>query len=274
MTWTVDSNTLFLYRFFFYSVVGGAGLGGIGNLLPGGGSGGPEDTKKQEAVKRHASWLLILKHSTRCAGKCAYGTHCDSAKELWTHMKTCKDQSCAHPRCKISIELLKHFGKCQAPSCPICVPVRDVMKNQKAKTDQPPGGAPPPPSHPPGPGRVTFTAGGRHPTGAGVSAGGMSGHGGVDPAETERRRQLDEEELREAQLTAKRRKLAETAEYLGSSLLETFMPENIKVHVASLRSKDPLTRVDIERWVSPKYIKSIAFGFITVCAMPSLLLVA
>ena len=68
--------------------VGGGAAGGAGGPASGGGSG--ENKSKQDAVKRHASWLLILKHSLKCQGDCPYGAHCTAARELWVHMRDCK----------------------------------------------------------------------------------------------------------------------------------------------------------------------------------------
>ena len=91
-----------------------------------------EQSKLQ--VLKQQRWLLFLRHCAKCTlpeSECTYGGNCTVAKQLWQHLSKCRDSTCLYPRCKASRDLLHHHQKCQSTSCPVCVPVKQYVSQQR-----------------------------------------------------------------------------------------------------------------------------------------------
>lgn len=90
-----------------------------------------------DADLRKARWLLFLRHASKCqaaVGECPITPNCHAAKQLWEHALTCSRTSCNYPRCIATRELLEHHASCKDAGCPVCSPVRNVMRKQRQRT--------------------------------------------------------------------------------------------------------------------------------------------
>lgn len=91
-----------------------------------------EERKNQ--ILKQQRWLLFLRHCAKCTAgpnQCQYKTTCALAKELWRHLIDCKDDQCQYPRCAPSRILLQHHQKCKDKTCPVCMPVKQYVSNQR-----------------------------------------------------------------------------------------------------------------------------------------------
>lgn len=83
------------------------------------------------ANKQLQQRVLLLRHSSKCPaqnGKCQITPRCWSMRILWTHIIRCNQQVCATPHCVSSRYALMHFFRCKDPICPVCVPVRQRVR--------------------------------------------------------------------------------------------------------------------------------------------------
>jgi E1A/CREB-binding protein len=88
---------------------------------------------REHILKQQQQRLLLLRHAaSECPhsnGACPSTPNCWRMKQLWKHMKICKDQGCKIAFCVSSRYVLMHYSKCKEQSCQVCGPVREVMKN-------------------------------------------------------------------------------------------------------------------------------------------------
>ncbi|XP_051125312.1 histone acetyltransferase HAC1-like [Andrographis paniculata] len=90
---------------------------------------------REQQHKNQTRWILFLKHAQRCPypeGKCLE-PNCLSAQKLWKHMESCNVSQCKYPRCDGSKRLYDHYLRCQDQNCPVCVPVKNFIKSQRAR---------------------------------------------------------------------------------------------------------------------------------------------
>ncbi|XP_043708765.1 histone acetyltransferase HAC1-like isoform X2 [Telopea speciosissima] len=82
-------------------------------------------------------WLLFLDHARACSapeGKCPE-VNCVTVQKLCRHIVSCNVDNCSYPRCQPSKALLLHFRSCRGPECPVCVPVKNILRlNRQAHT--------------------------------------------------------------------------------------------------------------------------------------------
>ena len=79
--------------------------------------------------KQKARRLLLLRHASKCQaehGNCKL-SYCGRLKQLWEHVKECREQNCEVPHCMSSMSVLRHYRKCNHSRCQICEPVRDDL---------------------------------------------------------------------------------------------------------------------------------------------------
>ena len=57
------------------------------------------------------------------------------ARKLWDHVLVCKTAGCVYPRCIVTRELLKHYHHCKDENCPVCEPVKAVIRVNKVGRD-------------------------------------------------------------------------------------------------------------------------------------------
>lgn len=91
-----------------------------------------EDRKNQ--ILKQQRWLLFLRHCAKCTlseKDCPYKNNCTVAKQLWDHIIKCKLPQCSYPRCTPSRELLRHHQRCVASNCPVCTPVKQYVAKQR-----------------------------------------------------------------------------------------------------------------------------------------------
>lgn len=84
------------------------------------------------AVRQQIQRILLLRHAARCPherGKCPHISHCGALKDLWCHVSSCSDRNCQFRHCVSSRYILAHYSKCDSTECPVCVPVRGVIKS-------------------------------------------------------------------------------------------------------------------------------------------------
>ena len=107
----------------------GALPGGLGD------PGGPGvDAQRQQQYSKQQRWLLFLRHASKCTapeGQCQVTPHCHMARQLWTHIASCRDRECTFSRCNASRTLLHHHQHCRDARCPVCGPVRQQVMNQQ-----------------------------------------------------------------------------------------------------------------------------------------------
>jgi E1A/CREB-binding protein len=78
-------------------------------------------------LKQRQQRLLLLRHASICKaepGKCTETPHCVKMKEVWNHIKNCRDQNCDVPHCVSSRCVLSHYHRCKDSGCTVCEPVR------------------------------------------------------------------------------------------------------------------------------------------------------
>ncbi|XP_022721383.1 histone acetyltransferase HAC1-like isoform X2 [Durio zibethinus] len=83
--------------------------------------------------RNQVRWLLFLRHARRCKapeGKC--DGYCFTVRKLLSHMDICESSQCSYPRCHHSKILIRHHKTCANAACPVCVPVNNYVKAQKA----------------------------------------------------------------------------------------------------------------------------------------------
>jgi E1A/CREB-binding protein len=111
------------------SAANGALPGGLGD------PGGPGvDAQRQQQYSKQQRWLLFLRHASKCTapeGQCQITPHCHMARQLWTHIASCRDRECTFSRCNASRTLLHHHQHCRDARCPVCGPVRQQVMNQQ-----------------------------------------------------------------------------------------------------------------------------------------------
>jgi len=54
-------------------------------------------------------------------------------KEFCEHISTCQNIDCKVRDCVSSRYILSHYRRCKDKHCPVCVPVKDVIKRMKWK---------------------------------------------------------------------------------------------------------------------------------------------
>jgi len=87
--------------------------------------------------------LLLLRHASKCPfpeGQCPVTAICGGMKKLWTHISSCKDQSCPVQHCMSSRYVLSHYRRCKDSGCEACEPVREVIRESQAKAQAASGG--------------------------------------------------------------------------------------------------------------------------------------
>jgi hypothetical protein len=81
--------------------------------------------------------LLLLRHSSKCIhleDRCPVSPHCLTMKNVWLHIKGCKDQNCKIRHCISSRYILSHYSNCRQTGCLVCSAVREaVRKNYNRK---------------------------------------------------------------------------------------------------------------------------------------------
>ncbi|GAB4815528.1 hypothetical protein N2152v2_002574 [Parachlorella kessleri] len=217
-----------------------------------------EQQRKQQILKQQR-WLLFLRHCAKCpAGvegeaQCQYGTTCHVAKELWKHLINCKDQFCTYPRCQPSRMLLRHHQKCTSAQCPVCTPVKQYVSKQRAMMMSRKAAALPPEQ------RQAYLmrlqqVGASHPElmqlmegGGGTVVGGASGASAATAAQPDPFAAMHpslaavmnngggNNILAEAQAAPKRQRTI-LQENMGTSLIEFFNQQQIRLHLEKLKA--------------------------------------
>mmetsp|Transcript_24255 Transcript_24255/g.82875 ORF Transcript_24255/g.82875 Transcript_24255/m.82875 type:complete len:1312 (+) Transcript_24255:116-4051(+) len=201
----------------------------------------PEEANKAELqrayITKQQRWLLFLRHASKCLapeGQCQYTPYCHVARGLWEHVLQCQDQNCQYPRCVVSKELLRHHQRCQDSRCQVCAPVRQAMHKQRQQAalqqqaqqqallrQQQAGHA--------GPSNKRQKV--EHGQAAMMAAGGMvAGQVAVGPNGQPLMPGGNKMTSIKGQVGTKKSSGVE-----GTSLLETFSPEEIKAHLFGLR---------------------------------------
>lgn len=110
-------------------------VGGVANgALPGGLGEPGVDAQRQQQYSKQQRWLLFLRHASKCTapeGQCKITPHCHMARQLWSHIASCRDRECTFNRCNASRTLLHHHQHCRDARCPVCGPVRQQVMNQQ-----------------------------------------------------------------------------------------------------------------------------------------------
>lgn len=84
------------------------------------------------AVQQQIRRILLLRHAKRCPherGQCPHLAICGNLKSLWSHVSSCSDRNCQFRHCISSRYILAHYSKCDSADCPVCVPVRNMIKS-------------------------------------------------------------------------------------------------------------------------------------------------
>lgn len=103
----------------------------------------PTDGQARERLQKQQRLLMFLRHCAKCkVTDCPYGNNCETGKQLWHHITSCRDQQCAYPRCVHARDLLRHYQKCRRHDCPICGPIKQVGVDGSGRTLSQPGGPP------------------------------------------------------------------------------------------------------------------------------------
>jgi E1A/CREB-binding protein len=109
----------------------------IGSLPPvGQPSTGAIDPQRAQQYSKQQRWLLFLRHASKCTaqeGQCNISPHCHMARQLWTHLGSCRERDCQYNRCNASRTLLHHYKVCTDPRCPVCGPVKQMI-NKRPQT--------------------------------------------------------------------------------------------------------------------------------------------
>ncbi|DBB11054.1 TPA: hypothetical protein ACH3X3_006520 [Trebouxia sp. C0006] len=93
----------------------------------------PKLPRREQIVESQCSRLQLLHHAFHCSESqetCHIGRGCLATKHLWQHILACDSVNC-DPRCVSSKQLVMHHQTCQCPACPICVPVRANVAEER-----------------------------------------------------------------------------------------------------------------------------------------------
>jgi E1A/CREB-binding protein len=95
---------------------------------------------RRQIVIQQQQRLLYLRHASRCThppnspGCCPQGyAACGPMKALWEHIAGCRDQCCPYPHCVSSRYVLSHYHRCKEEGCPVCAPVRQVVRESRLR---------------------------------------------------------------------------------------------------------------------------------------------
>ncbi|KAL3624661.1 hypothetical protein CASFOL_031329 [Castilleja foliolosa] len=90
---------------------------------------------RERQLKNQQRWLLFLRHARRCPapeGKCQE-PNCLTAQKLLKHTEHCSVFQCSYARCYLTRVLVDHHKQCQDTSCPVCIPVKNYVKQAQLK---------------------------------------------------------------------------------------------------------------------------------------------
>jgi E1A/CREB-binding protein len=88
--------------------------------------------KEKIAITRNKQQRLsLMYHSANCRGDmgCKIKQHCAKMKILLHHMAACQGSRCAVAHCATTSTIYNHYLKCKDINCPVCAPVRNIMRN-------------------------------------------------------------------------------------------------------------------------------------------------
>lgn len=89
------------------------------------------DRKRADSYAKRQKWLLCLWHANQCSmsqGHCKIVSDCHIVQQLWTHLRSRCRMSCEYPGCQTSRILLYHFDGCTESRCPVCITVKQKIK--------------------------------------------------------------------------------------------------------------------------------------------------
>lgn len=101
----------------------------------------PRDSEKSNRIIRNQmKRLILLRHASKCSkGILCTVKHCFQMKNLWNHMKICRDKNCTTEHCLSSRCVLNHYRICKennrARHCEVCAPVTKIEEQQNAEGD-------------------------------------------------------------------------------------------------------------------------------------------
>ena len=84
---------------------------------------------QEKRIKDDQERILQLFHASTCQyenGSCPKSPFCIDSKNLWIHIKACRDNNCKLLQCVNSRRILSHYRDCKA--CAICTPVREAIR--------------------------------------------------------------------------------------------------------------------------------------------------
>jgi hypothetical protein len=93
----------------------------------------PQQLLQQQQLEQKKHLLVLLLHASKCSAgnpqnpeMCVW-QHCAPMKQLWQHIKTCKNQHCATSDCFMARGVLTHYDKCpDQSSCMVCGTVSKI----------------------------------------------------------------------------------------------------------------------------------------------------
>ncbi|KAG6550989.1 hypothetical protein Mapa_007604 [Marchantia paleacea] len=94
---------------------------------------GQIDPQRAQQYSKQQRWLLFLRHASKCTaaeGQCNISPHCHMARQLWTHLGSCRERNCSYTRCNASRTLLHHYRICNDAFCPVCGPVKTMINKR------------------------------------------------------------------------------------------------------------------------------------------------
>lgn len=97
------------------------------------------DPQRAQQYSKQQRWLLFLRHASKCTaseGKCNISPHCHMARQLWTHLGSCRERDCQYTRCNASRTLLHHYRICTDSRCPVCGPVKQMINQKRPQSSQ------------------------------------------------------------------------------------------------------------------------------------------
>ncbi|KAL2642143.1 hypothetical protein R1flu_009730 [Riccia fluitans] len=97
------------------------------------GAAGSIDPQRAQQYSKQQRWLLFLRHASKCTateGHCNISPHCHMARQLWTHLGSCREKECTYTRCNASRTLLHHYRICNDQFCPVCGPVKTMINKR------------------------------------------------------------------------------------------------------------------------------------------------
>mmetsp|Transcript_19205 Transcript_19205/g.72573 ORF Transcript_19205/g.72573 Transcript_19205/m.72573 type:complete len:330 (-) Transcript_19205:322-1311(-) len=98
--------------------------------------GGEAASKGRDLQQR----LLLFRHAAMCScnagngDQCHMTPHCSFMKDLWAHIRDCKDKNCQVQHCLSSKYILAHYHKCKNVRCMVCEPVRASIREARARS--------------------------------------------------------------------------------------------------------------------------------------------